>query len=65
VGRHIQLYDYRAATYDKLENESAALADARHMIKAFERDPRVSRSTITRFTCQAELSRCTPCEVLR
>jgi F-box/TPR repeat protein Pof3 len=41
VGRDIQLYDYRAATYDKLENAIAALADSRQMIRAFQTDARV------------------------
>ncbi|KIW02282.1 uncharacterized protein PV09_06432 [Verruconis gallopava] len=40
VGRDVQLYDYRAAVYDKLENVIAALSDARYMIKTFENDPR-------------------------
>jgi F-box/TPR repeat protein Pof3 len=42
AGRDIQLYDYRAATYDKMENMTLALTDARWMIKAYEKDPRVS-----------------------
>ena len=43
TGRDIQLYDYRAATFDKLGDSSSALADARFMIKNFERDPKVSQ----------------------
>ena len=43
TGRNIQLYDYRAATFDKLGDASAALADARYMIKNFEKDPKVRR----------------------
>jgi tetratricopeptide (TPR) repeat protein len=41
-GRDIQLYDYKAATYDKLDNSKAALAISRRMIQSFEKDPRVS-----------------------
>lgn len=47
TGRDIQLYDYRAATNMKLGNESGALSDAKHMIKAFEKDPKVSALQIT------------------
>lgn len=57
VGRDIQLYDYRAATYDKLNNMTAALADARHMIKAYEKDPRV-RSFKSRGAQESSTSSC-------
>ncbi|KAF2424949.1 RNI-like protein [Tothia fuscella] len=36
----ITLFDYRAATWEKLEDPQAALADSRRMIKAAKQDPR-------------------------
>jgi hypothetical protein len=42
----VSLFDYRAATWEKLENFKAALADGRLMIKAGKADPRVRLQTI-------------------